>query len=156
MRVLCVAAAGGHIEQMIECLGAFEGHEVVLAHYDWPTFRDFTDPRISRRVGIFLGGDEGLPLIIGTVLSFFQWVRLLATYRPHIIFSTGAEIAIIPMWMGRIFLRSRCIFLETAARKRNPSGTGPLVYPVCQASFVQSEALLKHYGPKARFVGSLL
>jgi UDP-N-acetylglucosamine:LPS N-acetylglucosamine transferase len=156
MRILCVAAAGGHIEQMIECLGAFEGHEVVLAHYDWPNFKDFADPRISRRVGIFLGGDEGLPLIIGTVLSFFQWVRLLATYRPQVIFSTGAEIAIIPMWLGRILLGARCVFLETASRKERPSGTGPLVYPVSDVFFVQSPALLAHYGPKAKYVGELL
>ncbi|MBE3096368.1 MAG: hypothetical protein IMZ44_04470 [Planctomycetes bacterium] len=156
MRVLCIAAAGGHIEQAIECLDAFKGHEMVLAHYDWPTLRDLEDPRIARRVGIFLGGDAGVRLLVGTVLSVFQWLWLLARFRPHAIFSTGAEIAIVPFWLGRIFLRARCIFLETASRTERPSGTGPLVYPVCSAFFVQSEALLKHYGPRARYAGRLL
>jgi len=166
MRVLCVAAAGGHLEQMLECLDAFAGHEILLAHYDWRTFDDLEDPRITRHVGIFLGGDNALTLsnkeadrmrlLIGTFLSTFQWLWILITFRPHVVFSTGAEIGIIPLWLGRFFFRARCIFLETACRQDSPSGTGPLVYPVCHVVFVQSESILKHLGPKARCVGSLL
>jgi len=157
MRVLCVAAAGGHIEQMMVCLDAFAGHEVVFAHYDWPSFRDFSDRRVSRHVGIFLGGDgdDKMRLLVGMILSAFQWVWLLAWFRPHVVFSTGAEVAIVPIVLGKLF-RRRTIFLETAARMQNPSGTGKVVYRFCDAFFVQSEAMLTVYGPKARFVGGLL
>jgi UDP-N-acetylglucosamine:LPS N-acetylglucosamine transferase len=156
VRILCIASGGGHLEQMLACLEALEGHELVLAHYQWPTFRDFHEPRFNRHVGIFLGGDKGLKLALGTLLSVFQWVWLLAWFRPQVLFSTGAEIAIVPFWLGRIFLRARCLFLETASRVERPSGTGPLVYPVSSAFFVQSPALLKHYGPKAKYAGRLL
>jgi hypothetical protein len=107
-------------------------------------------------VGIFRGGGPGLRLLIGTALSGFQWFWLLLWFRPHAIFSTGAELAIIPFWLGRILFRARCVFLETAARKDHPSGTGRLVYPVCSTLFVQSPALLPKYGPKARYAGRLL
>jgi UDP-N-acetylglucosamine:LPS N-acetylglucosamine transferase len=148
MRVLCIASGGGHIDEMLECLDAFKGHEIVLAHYKWPSFRDFTDPRISRRGG-------GMRLLFGTALGVFQWLWLLLTFRPQVIFSTGAELAIVPFWLGRILFRARCIYLETGVRQTSPTRTGPLVYPVCNVLFVQSEALLKHYGPKARYAGRL-
>jgi UDP-N-acetylglucosamine:LPS N-acetylglucosamine transferase len=156
VKVLCIAGGGGHVEEMVACLDAFDGYEVVLAHYDWPSFRDFSDPRVWRHVGTFRGGDGGLRLLVGAALSTFQWIWLLASFRPRVVFSTGAEIAIIPMWLARIFLGSRCIYMESAARTENPSGTGPLVYPICEVFFVQSESLLKHYGPKARYAGNLL
>lgn len=156
MRILCIASGGGHIEEMLACLDAFEGHDLVLAHYKWRTFKDFHDPRLRRHVGLPLWGTSGLWLYLGTLAGVFHWLWLLAWFRPHAIFSTGAEIAIVPFWLGRILLRARCVFLESAARKEKPSGTGPLVYPFSTAFFVQSEELLKHYGPKARYAGRLL
>jgi UDP-N-acetylglucosamine:LPS N-acetylglucosamine transferase len=155
-RILCIAGGGGHVEELYECLDAFDGHEVRLAHYDWSTLRDFRHRNLTRCYGIFLGGDKGMRLLIGTILTTFQWLWILLTFRPHILFATGAELAIIPFWLARVLLRSRCIFLETAARKERPSGTAPFVYPVCETFLVQSEALLKHLGPKARYAGRLM
>ena len=156
MRILCIASGGGHIEEMIACLDALAGHEVVLAHYGTRTFRDFSDPRVARHIGIFRGGEGGLRLLIGTALSVFQWLWLLVRFRPHVIFSTGAELAIIPFWVGRLVFRARCIFLESAARDRVASGTGRFVYPIASAFFVQREGVLACYGPKARYAGRLI
>jgi len=156
LRLLCIASGGGHLEQMLACLDAFQGHDLVLGHYQWSNWRDFDDPRLRRHVGIFLWGTSGLKLYLGTLVGVFQWLWLLLWFRPHAIFSTGAEIAIVPFWLGRVLFRARCVFMESAARKERPSSTGPLVYPVCTTFFVQSEPLLKHYGPKARYAGRLL
>ncbi len=156
MRVLCIAGGGGHLEQMLACLEALRGHHIVLAHYDFPNFRDFADPRVAEHVGIFRGGTSGMRLLIGTALSTVQWLWLLLRFRPHAIFSTGAELAIVPMWLGRLLFRARCVFLETAARKEHPSGTGRWVYPVCHVMLVQSAALVACYGRKARYAGSLV
>lgn len=156
MRVLCIAGGGGHLEQMLACLDALEGHEIILAHYAFPNFRDFEDPRLREHVGIFRGGTSHMRLMIGTLLTVFQWLWLLARFRPHVIFSTGAELAIVPFWLGRLMFRARCIYLESAARDATRSGTGRFVYPVSNTFFVQRKTVLKQYGPKARYEGRLL
>jgi len=156
MRILCIAAAGGHLEQMLVCLDAFAGHQIVLAHYNYLSLRSFRDPRIRSSIDVYYGGDNWWRLLLGTLYGIVEWTRIFLRFRPQVIFSTGAEIAIVPFWLGRILFGARCVFLETAARQDSPSMTGRIVYPVCHRMFVQSKTLLRHYGPKARFAGTLL
>lgn len=59
LRILCIASGGGHLEQMLTYLDALQGHEIVLAHYAFPNFRDFEDSRLAEHVGIFRGGEGG-------------------------------------------------------------------------------------------------
>lgn len=156
LRVLCVASGGGHVEQILACMDAFAGCEVALGYYGYPSYDDFSHPAIARMRPVKFIGFHGIGLVANLVVGFFQWLWILAAERPDVIFSTGAEVAIVPIVVGKCLLRSRTIYLETASRKESPSRTGKLVYPFCDAFFVQSPALLKHYGPRARYVGSLL
>lgn len=156
MRILCIASGGGHLEQMLACAEALAGHDLVLAHYAFRNFRGFRDPRFRGHVGVCRGGEGGWRLLAGTAISLFQWAWILLALRPRAIFSTGAELAVIPFWLGKLLLGARCAYLETFSRQDMPSRTGPLVYPVCDAFFVQSPALLRHYGAKARYEGRLM
>ena len=160
LRILCVASGGGHIEQILACMDAFAGCDVALGFYGYPSYDDFSHPAVARlRPVQFIGWDwHGFSLLLAANLfvGFFQWLWILAIERPDVVFSTGAEAAIAPIIVGKCLLRSRTIFLETASRKENPSKTGKLVYPFCDAFFVQAPEMLKHYGPRARYVGRLL
>ena len=140
---------------MLVCIEALRGHRITLAAYGHESMADFSHPNIQCLRTVKFMGFAGLAVVASLVVGFFQWMWILATERPDVIFSTGAEVAIAPIVIGKLF-RRRTIFLETAARMEQPSGTGKVVYPFCDCFFVQSEAMLKHYGPKARFVGSLL
>lgn len=82
-------------------------------------------------------------------------VRILMSERPDIVASTGAEIAIPFIYLGKA-LRMKTIFIESWTCVKSPSLSGKLVYPVADVFLVQWEALLEHYGPKARFEGALL
>jgi beta-1,4-N-acetylglucosaminyltransferase len=156
LKILCVSSGGGHNEQILACAEVFKGHHVVLGLYGYPNLVDFSHPAVERLRPVAFIGWHGPLLAVNLIVGFFQWLWILATERPDVIFSTGAEVAIVPIIVGKCLMRCRTIFLETASRKENPSRTGKLVYPFCDAFFVQSPALLKHYGPRARYVGSLL
>lgn len=156
LRVLCIGSGGGHLEQILACLDAFAGCEVALSFYAYPTYDDLSHPGIARLRPVKFIGFHGIGLAVTCVVGFFHWLWVLASERPDVIFSTGAELAIVPIVVGKSLLRCRTIFLETASRKETPSRTGRLVYPFCDVFFVQSPALLNHYGPKARYAGSLL
>jgi len=156
LKILCVASGGGHVEQILACTEAFQGHKVSLGLYGYSNLADFSHPAVTRLWPVKFIGFHGIGLVANLVVGFFQWLWILAAERPDVIFSTGAEVAIVPIVVGKCLLRSRTVYLETASRKESPSRTGKLVYPFCDAFFVQSPALLKHYGPRARYVGSLL
>lgn len=156
LRILCAASGGGHVEQILACLEAFAGCDVALGYYGYPNFDDFSHPAIARMRPVkFIGWNRAL-MALTQIVGFFQWLWILAIERPDVIFSTGSEVAIVPIIAGKCLLRCRTVFVETASRTENPSRTGKIVYPFCDVFFVQSPALLKHYGPKARYAGRLL
>jgi len=156
LRILCVASGGGHIEQILACAEAFAGCDVALSYYGHPCYDDFSNPGIARMRPVKFIGYHGIGMAANFLVGFFWWLWVLASERPDVIFSTGAELAIVPIIVGKCLMRRRTIFLETASRKENPSRTGKLVYPFCDVFFVQAPALLKHYGPKAKYAGRLL
>jgi UDP-N-acetylglucosamine:LPS N-acetylglucosamine transferase len=97
---------------------------------------------------------------IGTNLArmmkaFFQAARILLRERPDVVLSTGAEIAIPFLWVGRL-LGTRTVYVESWCRIRTRSGTGPLVYPAADLFLVQWPTVLNLYGPKARYEGGLV
>jgi UDP-N-acetylglucosamine:LPS N-acetylglucosamine transferase len=83
------------------------------------------------------------------------FMRALWRERPHVIVSTGSEIA-IPFFYIAPVLRIRTLFIESWCRVRTPSGTGRLVYPVADRFLVQWDPLLGRYGPKAKLGGRVL
>jgi len=155
LRVLCVASGGGHLEQLLACIDALEGHRITLGIYEFSNLRNFHHPLIHHLRSVPFLGFAGPAVYLGLVLGAVKWFWVFLTERPDVVVSTGAEVGIVPLFLGWL-CRRRTIFVETAARLERPSGTGKIVYPFCSAFFVQSQAMLRHYGPKARYVGSLL
>jgi len=157
MRILCVASGGGHLEQLLACIDALRpgGHQVTLGIYEDSNLRGFRYPGISRCRTVTFVGFSRLAVVVSLLIGAVQWTYIFLTERPDVVLTTGAEVGIVPILLGRLF-RRRTVYLETAARLRHPSGTGRAVYRFCDYFFVQSEAMLRHYGPRARFVGSLV
>jgi len=155
-RVLCVASGGGHLEQMLACVDALRGHRVVIGLYGWPNLADFEHPGVDHLRFVLCGGAKGIGVFVSLLVGVVQWTWIILTERPDVILSTGAELAIAPIVIGKVLFRRRTVFVESAARKENASLTGRAVYPFCDAFFVQGESLLRFYGPKARYAGRLL
>ena len=86
----------------------------------------------------------------------YIWALLiLARERPDVVLSTGSEIAIPFLWIGKL-VGAKTAYVESWCRVRTRSGTGPLVYPVADLFLVQWPEVLNLYGPKARYEGGLL
>jgi len=166
LRVLCVASGGGHLEQLLACIdaltaplpngrGSGRGHRITLGIYEYSNLRGFRYPGIERVRSVKFMGFAGLAVYASLLVGLFQWAWIFLTEHPDVVLTTGAEVGIVPLVLARLTGR-RAIFIETAARLEQPSGTGKVAYPFCTHFFVQSEAMLEFYGPKARYVGSLL
>jgi len=75
--------------------------------------------------------------------SFF----LLLRERPKLIISTGADVAVSTIILGKIFFRCRVIFIESAGDV-TPTLTGRIVYPFTDLFIVQWSEKIPHF-PRA-------
>lgn len=149
MRVLIVCSSGGHLTQALalapwwgsherswvtlpteDARSRLQGERVVEAHY--PTVRNL--PNLLR--------------------NFTLARRVLRRERPHLIFSTGAAIA-LPFFVQARSVGARTVFLEPVDRISAPSLSGRLVYPFADRMLVQWDGLLPAY-PDADNVGIVL
>jgi beta-1,4-N-acetylglucosaminyltransferase len=149
IKIALVCSHGGHLTEMNMLLAAFEGYERLFV-----TYRCARTEALADRERVHLLPNIGTnPLRMA--LAFLQALRILLAERPHVIVSTGAEIAIPFCWIGRL-LGARVVYIESWCRIHTRSGTGPLVYPVADLFLVQWPDLLQLYGPKARYEGGLI
>lgn len=149
MRVLIVCSSGGHLTQALalkswwgdherswvtlpteDARSRLRGESVVEAHY--PTVRNI--PNLLRNFGLAR--------------------RVLREVRPDLIFSTGAAIA-LPFFAQARRFGARTAFLEPVDRIDSPSLSGRLVYPFCDAMFVQWDGIRAHY-PGSENIGVVL
>lgn len=88
------------------------------------------------------------------LVNLAQSAVAVVSYRPHVVVSSGAGVAIASCLLGKL-LGAKLIFVETAACVVQPSRTGKLIYRFADLFIVQWEALLEHY-PKAVYGGCLV
>ncbi len=156
MKIAIVCSSGGHLVQALRCLEAFASHEVILITYDTLTLDGFHHEQIKRVYYVKYLGDTRIRVTLMLLLAFVTMFRIFLKERPRFLFSTGSEIAVPAFLIAKLFFRTELIFLESLTRVKVPSLTGRIVYYMADCFLVQSQALLKHFGKKAVFKGSLL
>jgi UDP-N-acetylglucosamine:LPS N-acetylglucosamine transferase len=145
MKICIVCSHGGHLTEMLQLMEAFEGHAVFFITYDSPRTRELKNEYLFDNLG------ENLLKLLSSLPRIF---RILHKERPHVIVSTGAEIAIPVFYIAKL-LRIKTIFIESWCRVNKPSITGKIVYPIADVFLVQWKELLKKYGKKARHEGGV-
>ena len=149
LKIALVCSHGGHLTEMQMLLPAFSGHDCVLITY-----------RCDRTKDLALWPRKYLLSNIGTNIirmakAFAQAILILLRERPDVVLSTGAEIAIPFLWIGKL-LGTRTVYVESWCRVHTRSGTGPLVYPIADLFLVQWPDMVHQYGHKALYLGGLI
>lgn len=146
IKICLTCSHGGHLNEMQQLLGAFQGQDCFYFCYDADTTRRldraYLVPNMARNPIEFLR-------------NLVRVYRIFRKERPQLIVSTGAEIAIPVVLVGKVF-RCKAVYIECGAQVRTPSTTGRVMYHLADALFVQWPELLSAYGPKAQYVGSLI
>jgi UDP-N-acetylglucosamine:LPS N-acetylglucosamine transferase len=131
MKVLLVCSSGGHLAQLMcleswwaeqehrwvtfdteDAVSKLEGEDVTWAHH--PTTRNV--PNLARN----------------TVLAW----RTMRDFRPDVVVTTGAAVAVPFFWMHRLF-GARTVYLEVFDRIDSRTVTGRLCRPVTDLFLVQ-------------------
>lgn len=146
LSICLVCSHGGHLSEMLQLADAYAGHEVFYFCYDAETTRRLPD----------------VTLVPNRPYSPIEFLRNMAraralfrTKRPNLVLSTGAEIA-IPVLLVAKLKRVPSVYVECGAQFVTPSLTGRIAYWLCDRFYVQWPELLNAYGPRAKYVGSLI
>lgn len=147
--MLIVSSAGGHLAQALSLRAWWGQHERLWVTFDTPDARSMLAGE-EVRVG-FSPTTRNIP----NLLRNTRMARaVIAEYRPDIIFSTGAGIAVPYLHLGHRKGISTA-FLEVVDRLESPTLTGRMVYPVTDQFMVQWPQQLDFY-PEASLVGLVL
>lgn len=144
---ICLACShGGHLNEMHQLAGAFEGHETFYFCYDGATTRElpraYLVPNMARNP-------------VELVKNLFRVFGIFRRERPDLIVSTGAEIALPVVFVGKLY-RLPVLYVECGAQVVRPSFTGRIMYWLADEFYIQWPELRECYGPRARLVGSLI
>lgn len=153
-----ICSSGGHLTEALSTIEAFEGCDVFLIVHDFPSLKGIQLDRVRRiyRLSIVLGYSSWIAVLLTAFVNLFQFIRIFWIERPSILFSTGAEIAIPAFYVGKLFFRTKLIFLESLARVNALSSTGKLLYPIVNLFLVQWPELAERAGHKAVYGGRLI
>lgn len=148
-RTLLVGSSGGHLAQLLALEPWWRNHERM-----WVTFGT-ADARSALAnepaVWAYHPTTRNVPnLVRNSVLA----VRVLLRYRPHVVVSTGAGVA-LPFFVLARLLRIPTVYIEVYDRIDLPTLTGRLCRPFSSLFLVQWEEQQRLYRD-AILVGHLL
>ncbi|MDO8506976.1 MAG: PssD/Cps14F family polysaccharide biosynthesis glycosyltransferase [bacterium] len=146
-KIMCACQAGGHLTEMLILTKSLGIEDKVVYITDKGTADNFLkNAYFVKGTGKLRNLPFDIPKILYSIIK----------ERPKIIISTGAELGIVAIVFGKIFLRAKTIYIECSAQVKKPSYSGRIVYPFADIFFVQWEPLLKKYGKKAKYGGNLI
>lgn len=151
MKICLAFSKGGHRQQMLQIMDAFEEHNTFCVTVEGSSTSGLTNVYFIRDAGKGRGA-----LIKTAILNAFRGLKILLKERPDVIVTTGADILFILICYAGKWLRAKVIYIETIARVNNPSLTGRVLYPISDLFLVQWEPLLKKYGKKAKYWGRVI
>ena len=157
MNIYLVSSPGGHLTETLSLLESFEGCDVRVITLDFPNMKGVALEGVEKvhRIRLLLGYSIkwGLPLTL--LKSFFEIFWIFLNKRPHLVVSTGSEIALPAFMIGKFLFRSKVIYMECFTRIETLSGTGKVVYRFSDLFLVQWPELAAKYG-KASYEGRLI
>jgi len=146
-RILAVASAGGHWQQLMLLRGAYTHHSV---HYatTLPGLAAQFDASPATQIP-----DCNRDTPWQAIRSVAAIVALMVRVRPHVVISTGALPGVIALALGRL-IGARTIWVDSVANAEEFSSSGRLAKRFAHLRLSQWETPAK--AEDAEYVGSVL
>lgn len=147
MKICIVSSCGGHLTE-VRCLKeAYDQYD----HFYVVNDKIKLPQDMKEKTYCIAHSERDLLFLV----NLWEAFRILLRERPDILLSTGAGPIVPFAIIGRLFFRTRVIFIETITRIQKPSVTGKIMYWVAHDFFYQWKELDKFF-PKGKYGGLLL
>lgn len=151
LKICCISSHGGHLHELEEAL-----KDVDQSQMYWVTYKTKHTQMVMRskhRRHYFIIDPVTSKFLF--VLNALQSLWHLIKERPQVIISTGAGMAFPTLVIAKKLLKSKIIFIESAAAVSETTKTARLVYPMADLFLIQWESLSEHF-PNAIYTGGVL
>jgi UDP-N-acetylglucosamine:LPS N-acetylglucosamine transferase len=147
--VLLVCSSGGHLSQLYRLKPWWGGRDHL-----WVTF-DKEDARsLLQGERIVWARHPTTRNVVNLVRNFALALRTIRAYRPDIVVSNGAGVA-LPFFLSARLFGARTVYIEVYDRIDSASLTGRLCYPLSNLFLLQWREQQQLY-PRGAVVGQLL
>lgn len=146
-RILAVASAGGHWQQLMEMRPAFVDHEV---HYA-TTLAGLPEQFEAAPATIVRDCNRNAPVAV--LICLTQLLRCVRRHRPHIVISTGALPGVLALALGRL-TGARTIWVDSVANAETMSMSGKIARRFAHLWLSQWEHVAAQSG--ATYLGRVL
>ena len=145
-----ITSKGGHLYQLIQLKPFWKRYKRF-----WVTDQGLDTDYFLKNEKKYFGFFPDSRNAINAVKNLFLAIKILKMEKPNILLSDGAGIAIPFFIIGKLFFKTKLIFIEPYDFIQYPSLTGRIVYNFVDLFLIQHDFQKKWY-PKAKYWGSLL
>lgn len=153
LTIALVANAGGHLAELQAIEAAWKGHDFFYVTQRYPWTQALKPAYLTPGMNI-----RKMPrlkvlamLLMANIVVAWAWMWR----RPDVIVTTGGEIALPALWLGKL-IRAKTIFVESYARTAGLSLAARAVAMVTDEVFVQHQEQADASGGRYRYEGSVL
>lgn len=163
MKICLECADGGHLDEMLCIMEAFNGEEIFFITFNTETTKNleeiadvfyvpnFKPPfNIEEAPHIF----RNIIVIIYILNNSVRSYKIIRHCKPDLIISTGGPIT-IPLFVCAKLFKVKSIYIESFTRIEQLSGTGKILYYIADIFLVQWETLALKY-KKAKYWGGII
>jgi len=147
VKVCIVSSCGGHLTEVRRLRPAYEKYAYFYVLND----KAILPPDMQGRTYFIAHSERDRKFF----LNLWEAFRILRRERPDVILSAGAGPAVPFAIVGRIFFRTRVVFVETIASIHTATLTGKIMYRLAQRFFYQWKSLAGFF-PKGEYGGPLI
>ena len=164
MKICLECAEGGHLDEMLSLMDAFEGHDIFFITTIAESTKDL--PKLAKVYYVrnqktykatnrfLLQAQLFLFELYCLIKLLFVCLNILLNEKPKIIVTIGGGATIPLCYIGKA-LGTKIIYISSLARVDELPFTGKIIYPIADLFLVQWEYLLpKHQ--KAQYWGKVI
>ena len=150
MKIGIITSKGGHFLQIYQLNKLFKKNK----HF-WVTFEGEDIKHYLNKERVYYAYYPESRDVINAIKNLFLAIKIFYKERPDYLISSGAGIAVPFFIIGRLFLKTKLIFVESFDYVAYPSLTGRILYNFVDLFLVQHKTQKKWF-KKAKYYGSLL
>lgn len=147
MKICIVSSCGGHLTEVRRLKMAYGKY----AHFYVLNDKAILPPDMRGKTYFIAHSERDRKFF----MNLWEAFKILRKERPQVILSTGAGPAVPFAIVGRLFFRTKVIFIETITSVHSTSLTGKIMYHLAQRFFYQWKSLAGAF-PKGEYGGPLI
>lgn len=151
LKICCISSHGGHLHELEKAL-----MDVDQSRMYWVTFKTkhtemVMESKHRKHYFIIDPVTSKLFFLVNALQSLYH----LLIERPNVVISTGAGMSFPTLFFAKKLLKSKIIYIESAAAVVESTKTAKMIYPVSDLFLIQWEGLKNEF-PNAIYTGGVL